>query len=62
MRTKWAYKIERIKLPVFSGTETKNRIVEETLNRRGLEGWELVHGLPSLEEIGGTCFYLKRPI
>ncbi len=60
MRTKWTYKIERIKYPMFANMETKNDIEEEALNRRGLEGWELVQALRSVD---GTSmnFYLKKP-
>lgn len=60
MRTKWTYKIERVKFPLFSSVESKNKVIEEALNRRGLDGWELVHGLPSTDGVSMT-FYLKRP-
>ncbi len=47
MQSKWTYKVETIKPPVFAKMETKAEYIADILNRRGLEGWELINA-PSL--------------
>jgi hypothetical protein len=61
MKERWSYKVERVKLPLFSGVEANNKVVEEALNRRGQEGWELVHSLPS-NDWTSMSLYLKKPM
>ncbi len=60
MRSKWAYKIERAKPPVFSKAQSKAEFINEILNRRGLDGWELVNVIP-MPGSGETHLYFKRP-
>jgi hypothetical protein len=60
MRNRWSYKVERIKVPVFSSIDKRNQVVEEALNRLGMDGWELISARPSTDGVGVNC-YLKRP-
>ncbi|VAV89343.1 hypothetical protein MNBD_ALPHA06-1764 [hydrothermal vent metagenome] len=60
MKIKWSYKVEDVTPPLFSGSKTRNKIIEETLNRRGMEGWELVKTNASSDGMSVTI-YLKRP-
>lgn len=44
---KWSYKVETIKAGVLSSQEKQDAMIEERLNRLGMEGWEfvqLIHG------------------
>lgn len=60
MQRKWRYKVERIKTPTFANVADKAKATQETLDRLGMEGWELV----TVEAVSGggyPLFYLKRP-
>ncbi len=39
---KWKYKVVRVKQPAFATDQTRTEIIEEQLNRLGMDGWELV--------------------
>ncbi|WP_371396925.1 DUF4177 domain-containing protein [Fretibacter rubidus] len=44
---KWNYKVETIKAGIFFSQEKQDAVIEERLNRLGMEGWEfvqLIHG------------------
>lgn len=44
---KWNYKVETIKVGIFFSQEKQDAVIEERLNRLGMEGWEfvqLIHG------------------
>ncbi|MBL1431649.1 MAG: DUF4177 domain-containing protein [Robiginitomaculum sp.] len=60
MRNRWSYKVEHIKYEMFTNRETRNSNIEDTLNRLGMEGWEMVEVMTSPGG-SGLDFYLKRP-
>ncbi|MCF6293992.1 MAG: DUF4177 domain-containing protein [Robiginitomaculum sp.] len=60
MRNRWSYKLEHVKYEMFTSRETRNANIEDTLNRLGMEGWEMVEVMTSLSG-AGLDFYLKRP-
>ncbi len=60
MKTKWTYKVETIKPPVFAKPSTKKEYIADILNRRGLEGWELISAPTMLQ--AEFYFYFKRPL
>ena len=60
MKTKWTYKVETIKPPVFAKSTTKAEFIADVLNRHGLEGWELISA-PTLAPAAELQFYFKRP-
>ncbi len=39
---KWQYKVETIKVSVFSNQAKQDVQIQERLNRLGLDGWEFV--------------------
>lgn len=41
---KWQYKVETIKMSAFSASKN-DAVVQDSLNRFGMEGWELVSSL-----------------
>ena len=43
MNEKWQYKVESIKLNAFSGAIKQDEIIQERLNRLGLDGWRLIN-------------------
>ena len=57
---KWKYKIVIVKTPMFAKEAGKLSIVEDKLNRLGMEGWELVHPLQRLLGEGNIHLYMKR--
>lgn len=61
MKTKWTYKIVNVRPPVFSKPSTRTAYIEDVLNRRGLEGWELVNA-PTLVQTSSLQLYFKKPI
>jgi hypothetical protein len=60
MKTKWVYKVESIQPPVFAKPSTRREYINEVLNRRGLEGWELINA-PTIVQTSVMQFYFKRP-
>ncbi len=60
MKTKWVYKLERVSPPAFARAQALDELIEETLNRRGLDGWELVNALETPLS-GAVSLYFKRP-
>lgn len=60
MQTKWKYKVVAIKTPAFAKAADKLRIQQESLDRLGMEGWELVQTLVVYGDMQPK-FYLKRP-
>jgi len=61
MRTKWAYKVETIKPPVFANLESKAEFIADILNRRGMDGWELVSA-PTVPAAAYFQAVFKRPL
>ncbi len=61
MRSKWAYKVERVKPGAFASTSTRMEQISDALTRRGLDGWELVNVIP-MPSVGETHLYFKKPI
>jgi len=59
MSHKWEYKVDLVKPGMMNSGAKGLKIVEDRLNRLGLEGWELV-GTPQLGEFGNFTLYLKR--
>jgi len=62
MKTKWTYKIETIRPPVFAKSTTKAEFVTEVLNRRGLEGWELCQVVAPPTRSAVIWLYFKKPL
>lgn len=60
MQPKWKYKVVAMKTPTFAKAADKLRMHQETLERLGMEGWELVQVLVVHGDMQPK-FYLKRP-
>lgn len=58
--TEWEYKIEKTTRSMWSGKDNTN--VEELLNNKGKECWELVSVVPDTTtgSLVGYHFFLKR--
>ncbi len=39
---KWQYKVHTVKTGAFSSLEKNDAMIQDTLTRLGMEGWELV--------------------
>ena len=61
MRSKWSYKVEIVSPPVFARSKTKAEFIADILNRRGLEGWELINA-PITPMTTELHLYFKRPL
>ncbi len=62
MKTKWSYRLERVKPATFANAEARAEQINDALNRRGLEGWELVDVIYAPMTSAETHLYFKRPI
>lgn len=60
MADKWTYKLERLRMPLFATGNKRTEIIEEVLNRKGLEGWELA-GAAHAEKGIYVYLYFKKP-
>ncbi len=58
---KWRYKVERVKLPMWSKENDQTALIQEKLTRLGMESWELVNVIDVRMLTGGVTIYLKRP-
>lgn len=61
MADKWTYKVERLRMPMFSMGGKRTEIIEEVMNRRGLEGWEFAHAVHS-ERGFYVYLYFRKPV
>lgn len=57
---KWQYKVVKLGRGVFRSAESRRAEIEETLNRLGMDRWELVATNKSSGEHTTMCFF-KRP-
>jgi len=62
MKTKWTYKVEFVRPPVFAKNDTKAEFIMDVLNRRGLEGWELINAIDNPRNTAALQLYFKKPI
>ena len=58
---KWKYKIEHVKISVWSKEIDRLDPVEERLTRLGMDGWELVNVIKPSSSTYNVNLYLKRP-
>ncbi len=58
---KWKYKIEHVKISVWSKEADRIDPVEEKLTRLGMDGWELVNIIKPSSSSYNVNLYLKRP-
>ncbi len=60
MKTRWNYKIEIVRPPVFARAKTKADFIATILNEHGQQGWELVNA-PTTPVATELHLYFKRP-
>lgn len=61
MAERWTHSVERLRMPMFAMGNKRKEIIEEMLNRKGLEGWQLA-GAAHTEKGFYVYLYFKKPM
>lgn len=61
MADRWSYKVDRLRMPMLSMGDKRAEVIEEAMNRRGLEGWEFTHAVHP-ERGFYVYLYFRKPI